>query len=206
MPRRLLVLGLVALLPAGCRNGELSLLGYSSAPPFDPNVRTVYIPAVKMAAFVATPFRGMEYRLSEALVQELNGRRTPMRVVGDPAGADTELVVTIDSVRKQPWNFTQQGLVREYELYVSAQVVWRDLRTGRVLSGGRGPVAPDRPVPFDPTVPPAADPPPPPLAAPTTVVGTGRTLVELGETSATGEDMALKNMAKQIVNMMETPW
>lgn len=204
MPR-LLLLGVVALL-AGCRNGEVSLFGYSSAPPFDPNIRSVYVPVFKNAAFVATPNRGIEARVTEAVVNEINGRKTPMRVVGDPARADTELVGTIIQVRKQPYNRTFQNHNREFDTIIVAEVVWRDLRTGQVLSSGRGPAIPEKPVPFDPTLTPPADPPAPPLALPTVVQASGRTLLELGETNATGEDMAVKQLARTIVNLMEQPW
>jgi hypothetical protein len=205
MRTRLTALALVAV-ACGCRNGEVSVLGYSSAPPFDPSVRSVYVPVFKTSAFVATPNRGIEFRLTEAIVQEINGRRTPMRVVSDPARADTELVGTIVRVLKLPYSRTFQNHNREFETLVTAEVVWRDLRTGKVLSGSRGGTAPDRPPPFDPTVPVPADPPPAPLPVPTTVQATGRTLPELGETNATGEDMAIKALARQIVNMMEAPW
>ena len=202
---RLLVPALVAVL-AGCHNGELAVLGYSSAPPYDPSVRSVFVPVFKTSAFVAGPYRGIEVRATDALVRELNSRRTPMKVVGDPARADSELVVTLVQVRKQATNRTTQNHNREFEVVVEAEVVWRDLRTGRVLSGGRGPAIPERPVPFDPSVVPPADPPPAPVALPTTVQAVGRTIFELGETNATGEDMALRQLAETIVNLMETPW
>ncbi len=202
---RVVLLGLVAL-AAGCRGGELNVLGYSSAPPFDPNIRSVYVPVFKNAAFVATPNRGLEVRLTEAVVNELNGRRTPMRVVSDPSQADTELVGTITAVLKPTYNRTFQNHNREFETVLVADIVWRDLRTGRVLTGSRGPAIPDKPVPFDPNLQPPADPLPPPLALPVTVRATGRTLLELGETNATGEDMAVRQLARNIVNLMETPW
>jgi len=41
---------------------------------------------------------------------------------------------------------------------------------------------------------------------PVRVSATGRVLVELGESTATGSQMATKRLAKQIVNMMEANW
>lgn len=203
---RLLVPVAVVMLVAGCQNGELCLFGYSSAPPFDPNIRTVYVPVFKNSAFVTTPYRGIEVRVTEALINELNGRRTPMKVVSDPAQADTELVGTVVQLLKLPTNRTFQNHNREFDTVIVADIVWRDLRSGRVLTGSRGPTLPERPLPFDPNIAPPADPPPPPVANPVRVQGVGRTLLELGETNATGEDMAVRNLARTIVNMMEAPW
>ena len=206
---RAVLVGLAAGLLAaavGCRNGELSLLGYTSAPPYDPNIRSVSVPVFKNAAYVASPNRGLEVRLTEAVVNELNGRRTPIRVVSDPAQADTELVGTVTQVLKLPFTRTFQNHNREFDTVIAADIVWRDLRTGKVLTGSRGPALPERPVPFDPNVAPPADPPAPPVASPVRVQATGRTLLELGETNATGEDMAIKQLARNIVNLMEAPW
>lgn len=202
--RAFLVAGLAAA--AGCRNGELNVFGYTSAPPYDPNIRSVYIPVFKNAAFVAGPYRGMEVRLTEAVVNELNGRRTPIRVVSDPAQADTELVGTIVQVLKLPYSQTFQNFHREYDTLIGVDIVWRDLRTGKVLTNSRGPALPEKPVPFDPNVAPPSDPPAPPVATPLRVQATGRTILELGETTATGEDMALRQLARNIVNLMEAPW
>ncbi len=192
---------------AGCRgSGDFSLLGYSTAPPYDPDIRTVYIPVFKNPIFHTTPYRGIEVDLTEEIVRELNSRRTPMRVVSDPAKADTELIGTVTNVSKIVRNPSLFFLPREFEVVISCQVVWRDNRKTRNLSGGvRPPVdAPD--APFDPS----REPPPPPgpeLQAQTSNVnGFGRVVAELGESNATGAQAATKQIAKQIVNMMERPW
>ena len=44
------------LAAVGCRgNGDFSLLGYSTAPPYDPDIRTVYIPVFKNPVYHTTP-------------------------------------------------------------------------------------------------------------------------------------------------------
>lgn len=208
MPRTLLVAVAVTAL-AGCRGRELTAFGYTTAPPFDPNIRSVYLPVFKNTAFHATPYRGIEARLTEAVVQELNARRSPIRVVSDPGRADTELIGTITSIQKIPLNRNFQNHNREFDLVLTAEVVWRDLRTGTVLSGSRTP-SPNERQPgqpgFDPSIEPPGLPPPVIVPAPVVLTSRGRTLPELGESNATGEDAALKQLARQIVNMMEAPW
>ena len=195
------------LAAAGCRgNGDFSLLGYSTAPPYDPDIRTVYIPVFKNPIFHTTPYRGIEVDLTEEIVRELNSRRTPMRVVSDPAKADTELIGTVTNVSKIVRNPSLFFLPREFEVVISCQVVWRDNRKTRNLSGGVRPPVDTPDAPFDPS----REPPPPPgpeLQAQTSNVnGFGRVVAELGESNATGAQAATKQIAKQIVNMMERPW
>ena len=195
------------LVAAGCRgNGDVSLFGYSTAPPYDPDIRTVYIPVFKNPVFHTTPYRGIEVDITEEIVRELNSRRTPMRVVSDPAQADTELIGTVTNVSKIIRNPSLFFLPRDFDVIITCQVVWRDNRKARNLSGGVRPpvVAPD--APFDPS----REPPPPPgpelQALPSTVSGLGRVLPELGESNATGAQAATKQIARQVVNMMERPW
>ncbi len=190
---------------AGCQSGgDFNLFGYTTQPPFDPDIRTVYIPVFKNTAFLTSPNRGIEVDLTEAIVREINGRRTPMRVVSDCSKADTELVGTIISLNKNVLNRDRQNFARELEFVITAEIAWRDLRTGRSLTGGSPPPPP--PVPFDPNLPTAPPPPPSPVAATVRVVGVGRFLPELGESNASGQQMAVQNLARNIVNMMEKPW
>jgi hypothetical protein len=200
----LILLGLLV----GCQGGgDFSLFGYSTKPPFDPNIRTIYIPVFKITCFHTNPYRGIEVDLTEAIVREINERRTPLRVVSDISQADTELVGNITNIAKIVQNRTLENLNREFDLLISAEVVWRDLRTGKVLSNSRQ-ADPERenPIPFDPSLPPPAPPKGPVLATATTLTSMGRVLPEVGETNATGQQMAVKQMARQIVNMMEQPW
>ncbi len=199
-------LGTVALGSiAGCQgDGNFCFLGYTTAPPYDPNIRSVYIPVFKNVAFVTTPNRGIEVDLTEAIVQELNTRKTPIRVQSDPAKADTELVGTIVGVNKLVLNRDRANYARQLEYVITVEVAWRDLRTGRALNGVAPPPPP--PPPFDPSLPVQPPPPPPATILPLRVTGRGRFLPELGESNATGMQMAIKDLAKNIVNMMESPW
>lgn len=198
---------LIALAPVGCRSGgDFTLFGYSTAPNFDPNVRSVYIPEFKNIAFHTTPYRGIEVDVTEAVVRELNARRTPIRVVQDPARADTELVGTITDIKKLVLNRNQQNLPREYDVVIEAQIVWRDLRTGKVLTGARTPAPRPEDCPVDSTVAPPPPPPPDGIPVPVPVRATGRVIPEVGESNATGQKAAVDKLAREIVNRMEQPW
>jgi len=203
----LLVVAIAAVAVVGCQSGgNVSLFGYSTAPPFDPNIKTVYVPVFKNTAFQTTPNRDVEVDLTVAIIREIHSRST-MRVVSDRDVADTELLGTIYNIEKNIYNRNQQNHVRDAEIIVSANIVWRDMRTGRVLSNRRPFGAAAVPaVPFDPSLPP-----PDPvlvkeIALPVKVVATGRLIPELGETNATANKSAVDMMAKQIVNMMEIAW
>jgi hypothetical protein len=108
-------------------------------------------------------------------------------------------------------------MVRDGDVIVDVDVVWRDLRTNEILSMPRrarpltaGPLvlpgdAP--PTPFDTSV---AQPPPPgcePTAVyPTRITGIGRVVPELGETNASASKRVQDQIAVQIVSMMEKKW
>ena len=82
MTRRLFLAALAAapVALAGCRNGgNVSLFGYTTEPPFDPNVRSVYVPTFKMAPVVATPFRSLDVELTDAVVKELAKKKVITR-------------------------------------------------------------------------------------------------------------------------------
>lgn len=77
---------LLVLLPAGC--------GYRVKPPFNPSVKTVYVPVFKSYRFR----QDLNIQLTKMLINEIN-LRTPYRVVANPENADARLegVITFDS-------------------------------------------------------------------------------------------------------------
>ncbi|HEU5116529.1 MAG TPA: LPS assembly lipoprotein LptE [Isosphaeraceae bacterium] len=76
---------LLALATAGC--------GYHVRPPYNPSVKTVYVPVFKSYRFR----QDLNIQLTKMLINEIN-LRTPYRVVSDPAKADARLegVITFD--------------------------------------------------------------------------------------------------------------
>lgn len=216
LSRRRFLFGLAAL-PcgfAGCRSGPLTALGYRLGADalYDPNIKTVNVRMFNNRAFQTTPYRGLEVAITEAVVNEI-GRTTPFRVESDPDKADTELIGNIVSIQKAVTLRNQQNTVREGELQVTIDVVWRDLRDGTILSAtrkprppGSGPALAEQSLPFDPTLPP-----PPPVTevqgvVPARIVAYGRYLTELGETNTSAAKRIQNQAAVQIVSMMERKW
>lgn len=201
----------------GCQNGAPSILGYrlGAAAMYDTNIKTVYVPMFVNKVFQTTPSRRLEAEITKALVREI-GKTTPFKVVSDPTRADTELQGVIVNITKNVLNKNQQNATRQAELVVSVDVVWRDLRDGRILNSPRKVTAPGTgavvigppppPVPFDPDVPL-----PPPAGedqtvTPTRITATGRIIDELGETNASAQFSVANDIAIRIVALMEKPW
>jgi Lipopolysaccharide-assembly len=190
----------------GCGwDGHFSLLGYSTRPNYDESIRTVYVPLFRNKAFTASPYRGIEKELTRAVVREIEAK-TPFKVVSDCDAADTELLGQIILLNKVILNRSQINEVREFELQIGIEVVWRDLRDGSILTNRRRREGtPDAVVPpFDPNLPPPPEGVERPI--PVYIQAVGRGLPEVGESNTTAEQMAVNRLANQIVNMMERPW
>lgn len=202
----------------GCRGTTPSIFGYKlgAGALYDESISSVYVPVFNNRAFQTTPYRGLEVDVTQAVIREI-GRTTTFRVISDPSRADTELLGSIVQIRKQIMNRNQQNAVRDGDVIVDVDVVWRDLRDGTILSQpkklgppGSPPVFPPggpQAVPFDPTLPPP--PPPPceaPLVVPTRITAYGRFVPELGETNTSAAKRIQDQIAVQIVSMMEKKW
>lgn len=230
----LLLAGGIALmsvsLPAceGTRN--FSLLGYSSKPMYNDNIHTVYVPIFKNNTYRDTIRRGLEFDLTQAVVREIEAK-TPYKVVSDRDCADTELLGTITMLNKSVITINQNNEVRQAETTMSVEVLWRDLRTGEILSGP--PRKPDGPPRMTPGVPaptlqasdgatpvpiPVPDAPPgtllseaeaagpAPNAKPVLVQSIASYIPELGQSTTTALRGNVDRIATQIVSMMEAPW
>jgi hypothetical protein len=196
MPRRLLTLLPVLLISlAGCESGgNFTIFGYTTCPNYATNIRTVRVPIFTNATFR----RGIEFDLTRAVVREIHAK-TPYRVV--ECNADTELSGKIVSLIKNVINRNQNNEVRDAETILTVELVWRDLRTGEILSKPRP--GPGAPVPPAPEPPPGRDPPPPP---PVIVQSVGDFIPELGQSITTAQQQNIDRLAVQIVSMMEKPW
>jgi hypothetical protein len=201
----------------GCKSTP-SIFGYKlgAGALYDENISTVYVPVFNNRAFQTTPYRGMEVLITQEVIREI-GKTTPFKVVSDASRADTELLGSIVQIQKQIMNRNQQNAVRDGDLVVDVDVVWRDLRDGTILSmpkkigpPGALPIFPPtgpQATPFDPTIPPQA--PPlcePQLVVPTRITAYGRFVPELGETNTSATNRVQRQVAVQIVSMMEKKW
>lgn len=224
-----LAVALIALSLPACEGGHFCVLGYSSKPNYNRDIRTVYVPVFKNRTFR----RGLEFDLTRLVIREIQ-QKTPYKVVSDCSTADTELIGTVISVSKSLVNLNPQNEIREGEMTIGVEVIWRDRRTGEILSkpttprdilapgvpGPAGPAIsgdsgmvtpapialgghPDTPPPYLlPDTPLVAPPPPTPVL----IQGMNHYVPELGQSTATAMTGGLSRIATQIVSMMEAPW
>jgi hypothetical protein len=97
--------------------------GYSIRPPFDPGIKTVYIPVVRGLAFR----RGLNFMLTETLQKEIE-RRTPFKVVGSPVGADSTLEITLNYDDKNVMVQNPNNLTRQLSALITVEARWLDNR------------------------------------------------------------------------------
>jgi len=152
--------------------------GYTIGNQFQQNVQTVYVPIATTEDFR----RGTEFQLTEAVQKQIQ-ERTPFRLAKDDR-ADTKLTMKIKSIRKSVLGTTAQNDNRELQLQYAVDVVWEDLRTGRILAQNK--------VSIDPEV--------------TKLFAQSEFAPELGQSLATGTQEAIQKMARQVVELMEAPW
>lgn len=155
-----------------------TLFGYTAGSPNIPNVRTVHVPVFQMEGFR----RDVEYLLTEAVQKEIK-TRTPYRI-SDPQTADTILSGNILRVRKDVLGETQFDDPRELQLNLGVEVIWVDQRSGQVLSRRTITLGPDF----------------------RQQLAQSEFAPEVGHSMATAMHDAVTNLAKQIVDSMETDW
>ncbi len=207
--RTLVALALIAL--TGCESaGHFTVLGYTTRPNYDESIRTVYVPMFGSQIQIDSTRRGLEVELTRAVIREIEAK-TPYKVVSNCEGADTELSGTILALNKNLLSRNQLNEVREAEAILTVGLVWKDLRSGEILSRPRQGPQP-LPTPGIPALdipdPAAAPLPPPPPGPPPFVVvtGVGSFIPEIGQSSATGYQQSLNRVATQIVSQMEKAW
>ena len=119
--RRLLLAATLATLTVagGC--------GYSLERPFPDDAETIFVPVWGRGQQVYR--RGLEMRITEAVVKQIN-LRTDYRVSERPR-ADTELTGTLESVEQRILSYNPDtGRPREMEMTLVVSFTWKDLRTG----------------------------------------------------------------------------
>ena len=176
---------LVGLFLPACAQ-DLTFLGYTTQPNYNRKIHTVRVPIFKNYSFR----RGLEFELTREVCKQIE-QKTPYKVVSVDQPADTELLGTITQCNKNILNRNQLNEIREAETTLVVELIWRDLRTGEILSlPGRGPGAPPinlaipgQPVLTIPSLPGVEMGPPvvePPIADPTQSPTPGPTLPEVG--------------------------
>jgi hypothetical protein len=126
------VLVALVVLPSCESDGCFTFCGYSTKPNYDLSFKTIRVPIFRNRTYwTVTPIPGMEQQLTKAVVREIE-QRTPYKVVqGD---ADTELLGTIVNFYELQLNAMQLGYPREVETDLIVELLWRDRRTGKILT------------------------------------------------------------------------
>jgi hypothetical protein len=135
LPAHLLLAALAAyalLTPACATDGHFSILGYSTQPNYDLRFHSVFVPIFRNR----TPWNlntapGMEMDLTRAVVNQIE-QITPYKVLS--CNADTELRGLIVSFTKTMLNYNQVNQIREAQTTMVCEIIWRDRRTGELLS------------------------------------------------------------------------
>jgi hypothetical protein len=152
----------------------LSGCGYSVRAPFDSTVKTVHVPVFRSITFR----RDVNLQLTELVIKEIE-RRTPFKVVGNPAGADTILDGTVNYADKNLVVENPFNLPRQLTAMMNVTVNWT----------------------HNPPTKEELDP-----ARPTIISETVNFVPEVGETSESAFYKVNQKLAQQIVDMMESPW
>jgi len=132
--------------------------------------KTIAVPIFRNNTF----YRNFEFQLTEELIKVIESR-TPYKVV-DRGRADTILLGEIVDVRKSTITKDVEDRVREFQLTITVNILWKDNRTGEILLERKG---------F--------------RQASNAVVG-------LGETEETASREAFSDIAERIVELLEEPW
>jgi hypothetical protein len=176
-----------AKMPARCSSrilialcvGMVSGCGYMVGSSFPADVRTISVPVFTSKSFR----RDAELLLTEAVHKEIQ-KRTPFRLINDGPAADTRLTGRIVDVRKDVLGESPQDDPRELQVSFAVDLLWEDLRNGRVIAQQR-------------------------MSLPTEFVqlrSEATMAPEVGQSLATATHAATQRLATQIVNMMETAW
>src|ERR1700686_2594534 len=107
---------------SGCDGGgHFTFLGYTTQPPFNTDIRTVYVPIAQNTTYL----RDVEFDLTREVVRALG--TSPYRVTSNRNCADTELLMKIVANGKSVILMNQYGENRNAELRINVEVEWRDL-------------------------------------------------------------------------------
>ena len=158
--------------------GTLSGCGYAVGPPFDGEDNTVYFETFDSDLYR----RNLGVQLTEAINQQIQ-TQSPIRLASCN-DADTKLSGRI--VSSQKFSLGQSGFdePRQLEVDLRIRVTWVDQRTGALLREQEVALSPDV----------------------VHLLSDGDFAPEVGQSLATAYQVALGNMARDIVQMMETPW
>ena len=144
------------------------------------HIKTVHVPVIDSLSFR----RDLGEQLTEAVIKEIE-TKTPYKVVGSPAEADSILTCKIIQDQRNMILQDWYNDPRQMQVVFNIQVSWVD-RKGDVLRDSQ-------PIVITP-------------ATSTAVTATSVLTPEVGQSGATAQQLAMQRAAEQIVGMMEMPW
>lgn len=103
--------------------------GYSIRPPYDGQIRTVYVPMFQSQRFR----RDLNQQITELVIKEIQNR-TPYKVVSRPENADARLEGMIIFDDKSLMVENPNNLPRQLAAVISASVTFTDNRTGQTVT------------------------------------------------------------------------
>ncbi len=124
-----LACAILGLSVSACTTDNFSICGYTTQPNYNACYKTIHVPIFKNTTFR----QGLEFDLTRAVIDQIHAT-TKMRVVNMDQPADTELTGTIMIATKNLLNRNQLNEIREGETVLGVALVWRDLKTGEILS------------------------------------------------------------------------
>jgi hypothetical protein len=151
---------------------------FGAASLYPPDIQTVYVPVFESNSFR----RGLSEWLTEAVCKEIEAK-TPYKVVGTPQ-ADSVLTAKLISDTKRVIIEDKFDFPREVEANIAVEVRWVTRHGDAINPGGSVPLPQDLVL----------------LSAPGTMVA------EFGQSLSTAQLQSIKELAAQIVSMMEMPW
>ena len=101
--------------------------GYTTGSLHDTQYQTIAVPIFKNQTF----YRGFEHRLTEAVKKEIE-TKTPYKIVNREE-ADTLLTGEIVGVQQPVLTDTALATVAEFQLVITVQIRWKDMKTGKIL-------------------------------------------------------------------------
>ena len=153
---------LLMLLAAGC--------SYTSKPMHPENIRTIHLPIFDNRTFRRT----LEFDLTRAIKTELL-HKSDFRLA-DRESADTELSGEIVDIRENVLLEDLNDDTVQTSVTVTVDLIWRDLRTGRILLNRKG------------------------------FSDTAELTMVRGENIGTATEEAFRDLAERVVDLLEEDW
>lgn len=152
--------------------------GYTFGPTPLQDVRTIHVPVFQ----TDSARRHFDYLLTEAVQNEIRSRGGYR--LADRANADTVLEGKIVDIRKNVLSESRFDDPRELQILLGAQISWIDRRNGRILQQQVFPISQE-------------------LAMQASQASFAP---EVGQSLATAQTDAVRQLAGQIVDLTEMPW